>query len=70
MKDLATSASDQAIVNAIIHMAHSLNMKTIAEGVETEAQAKRLQELGCDEIQGYWFSEPLLNTAFEKMLRD
>lgn len=70
VKDLATSASDQAIVNAIIHMAHSLNMKTIAEGVETEAQAKRLQELGCDEIQGYWFSEPLLNTDFEKMLRD
>jgi EAL domain-containing protein (putative c-di-GMP-specific phosphodiesterase class I) len=40
-------------------MVHGLNMKTIAEGVETEAQLTFLQAHGCDEIQGYLFSRPL-----------
>lgn len=69
VKDLATNTSDQAIVNAIIHMAHSLQMTTIAEGVESQEQAKLLHELGCDEIQGYWFSKPLVSQDFEKLLR-
>lgn len=68
VKDLATSPRNQAIVNAIIQMAHSLKMKTIAEGVATEDQIKYLQDLGCDEIQGYWFSEPLLSKEFETLL--
>ncbi len=69
VKDLVTNQSDQAIVNAIIHMAHSLQMTTIAEGVETEEQANRLKELGCDEIQGYWFSRPLVSQDFAVHLR-
>ncbi len=69
VKDLVTNQSDQAIVNAIIHMAHSLQMTTIAEGVETEEQANRLKELGCDEIQGYWFSKPLVSQDFAVHLR-
>lgn len=68
VKDLVTNQSDQAIVNAIIHMAHSLQMTTIAEGVETEEQANRLKELGCDEIQGYWFSRPLVSQDFQILL--
>ncbi|MDN4017882.1 EAL domain-containing protein [Zwartia panacis] len=69
VKDLVTNQNDQAIVNAIIHMAHSLQMTTIAEGVETEEQANRLKELGCDEIQGYWFSRPLVSQDFAVHLR-
>jgi PAS domain S-box-containing protein len=59
IKGVASDSRDQSIVRTTIAMAHSLNLKTIAEGVETEEQLSFLQEHGCDEIQGYLFSRPL-----------
>jgi len=59
VRDLLTDPSDAVIVSAIINMAHSLQMQSIAEGVETLEQANRLRELGCQQVQGYWFSRPL-----------
>ena len=59
IQSLASDPNDQVIVRATIIMAHSLNLKTIAEGVETREQLAILQEYGCDEIQGYLFSKPL-----------
>jgi len=53
VKNIFVNAEDAAIVKAIIGMARSLNMKTIAEGVETEDQRVFLREQGCDEVQGY-----------------
>lgn len=50
----------QAIVEAIILMAHRLRIKVVAEGVETKDQAKLLKEMGCDIIQGYYYSKPLV----------
>lgn len=68
VRDLAKNQSDQAIVNAIVHMARSLNMSTIAEGVETAEQAEILKMLGCDEIQGHWFSKPLIEGDLTALL--
>jgi diguanylate cyclase (GGDEF)-like protein/PAS domain S-box-containing protein len=50
---------NQAIVKSIIHLSHALNMKVIAEGVETEEQLRFLKKEKCDEIQGYYFSKPV-----------
>jgi diguanylate cyclase (GGDEF)-like protein/PAS domain S-box-containing protein len=59
VRDLATNPDDAAIASAIISMAKSLNMRVLAEGVETEAQIAFLRQHRCDEIQGYYISWPL-----------
>jgi diguanylate cyclase (GGDEF)-like protein len=68
VKNLASSHSDRAIVLAIIAMAHSLNLKVIAEGVETEEQLSFLLEQGCDEFQGFIFSQAVPAPDFSKLL--
>lgn len=68
IRDVAASPDDAAITIAIISMARNLNLKVIAEGVETEAQMSFLRAHQCDEIQGYHFSKPLLpDDAAEKL---
>ena len=59
IRDVTTNADDAAIVNAIITMAHSLNVQVVAEGVETPTQKAFLLAHGCDQIQGYLVSRPL-----------
>jgi diguanylate cyclase (GGDEF)-like protein/PAS domain S-box-containing protein len=59
IRDLPTDPDDQAIVTAVIQMAHSLGVTTLAEGVETPAQLTFLREQGCDAVQGYFYSRPL-----------
>ncbi|MEQ1549651.1 EAL domain-containing protein [Sphingorhabdus sp.] len=53
------SATDRAIISTIAHLAHALNMRVVAEGVETEAQRMLLRASGCDELQGYLFGRSL-----------
>ncbi len=55
VRDLATDAADATVINAIIAMARSLNIRVIAEGVETQAQQAYLRERGCDEAQGFYY---------------
>jgi diguanylate cyclase (GGDEF)-like protein/PAS domain S-box-containing protein len=57
--DIVMNPNDRAISEAIITMAHSLQIKVIAEGVETKEQMEILRSLGCDEIQGYLFFKPM-----------
>ncbi|MDO8767555.1 MAG: EAL domain-containing protein [Burkholderiaceae bacterium] len=59
LQDIDTDPDDSSIVSSIISLAHSLQMKVIAEGVETEAQRAILAQQGCDQYQGYYFSQPL-----------
>jgi len=56
---IETSATDRAIISTIAHLAHALNMRVVAEGVETEAQFALLRASGCDEVQGYLLGRPL-----------
>lgn len=60
-----TGPQGQALVSAIINMGHSLGLKVVAEGVETDEQCGRLALLGCDEIQGYLLSRPVAAEVFE-----
>lgn len=68
--DITTDPDDAAITAAIIAMAHSLNLKVIAEGVETEEQLAFLKAQGCDEIQGFLFSRPLPVEDLTKLLQE
>ncbi len=64
IQDLPGDGDDAAITRAIIAMAHSLRLKVIAEGVETEEQLSFLRNHGCDEMQGNYFSKPLPENEF------
>lgn len=65
---LPSDEDDSAISSAIIKLAHSLNMKVIAEGVETREQFDTLKTLGCDRVQGYYFSPALPPESLEDWL--
>lgn len=68
--DVTAQAADVSITRAIITMAHQLQMKVLAEGVESEGQAVLLASNQCDQMQGYWFSAAQPAAAIETMLRD
>jgi EAL domain-containing protein (putative c-di-GMP-specific phosphodiesterase class I) len=59
VQDMAHSAESSAIVQAIVAMAHRLQLAVIAEGVETADQVAALRQADCDQIQGYYYSRPL-----------
>jgi diguanylate cyclase (GGDEF)-like protein/PAS domain S-box-containing protein len=65
---IATSEGDTSIVTAIISMGHSLHMRVVAEGVETQEDAAFLRAQHCDEAQGYYFSRPVAAEQFAVLL--
>ncbi len=68
IRNLVTDASDRALTEAIVVMAHKLGLKVIAEGVETVAQRDLLRQIGCDYAQGYLYSRPIPAKDFEALL--
>ena len=68
IKDLPTSTSDAAITDAILTLAHGLELEVVAEGVETVEQLAFLRDHGCDEGQGYYFGRPLPLAQFKQLL--
>jgi EAL domain-containing protein (putative c-di-GMP-specific phosphodiesterase class I) len=70
INELQINSDDKAIVNAIVTMAHTLNLTVVAEGVETENQLSLLRSSGCDEIQGFLLGMPLPPEDFKRILAD
>jgi len=68
IRDLPEDENDKAITKAVISLGHSMQMKIVAEGVESEEQAAYLTELGCDFAQGYLYSKAVSAEAIEAML--
>ncbi|MFH0825305.1 MAG: EAL domain-containing protein [Pseudomonadota bacterium] len=66
VEEVTVDADDEAIVRAIIGMAHNLNLKVVAEGVETEEQLEFLRSEQCDEVQGYYHGRPVPPDEFEQ----
>ena len=70
ISDLDTGNEHLVIVQAIISIARALGMITTAEGVETDSQLKLVEALGCDEVQGYFFSEPVTSDRIPKFMAE
>ncbi|MGB3693455.1 MAG: EAL domain-containing protein [Spirulinaceae cyanobacterium] len=70
VRNINLDDKDIAITKAIINMAHTLNLKVIAEGVETQGELDFLREHKCDEIQGYFFSRPIPAQELTSLLRE
>ncbi|MCV2370949.1 sensor domain-containing protein [Roseateles oligotrophus] len=68
VRDLSDDPEDRAIVSAIISMAKSLGLQTIAEGVESQGQLDFLREQGCNEVQGYFFAKPMPAEGFSRFV--
>ena len=62
-------SGDMKIIAAIITLAHGLDIRVVAEGVESAAQLSFLRDLHCDAMQGYFFSKPLPAAAFTELMR-
>lgn len=69
LHDIAANADDRAIISAVTALAHSLNQRVVAEGVETEEQQRVLRDSACDEAQGFFFTRPLPAEGVEELLR-
>jgi diguanylate cyclase (GGDEF)-like protein/PAS domain S-box-containing protein len=66
--NMLSESDDLAVVKAVIAMSHNLRMKVVANGVETEEQLSVIQQSGCDQLQGYVISRPLLPAEFERLI--
>ena len=68
VRDLGTSARADQLVRSTFELARSLDLSTVAEGVETAGQARVLREMGCDAFQGFLFSPPLPTPEIARLL--
>ena len=61
---------ERSLANTIVHMAKSLGLKTVAEGVESEEQMEKIRKIGCDYIQGYYYAKPVAADCLEDTIKD
>ena len=69
VREMETSTRDASIVNMIVSLARRLEFKVVAEGVETQPQQEYLRAIGCDVLQGFYYSRPLPADSYEAYLR-
>jgi EAL domain-containing protein (putative c-di-GMP-specific phosphodiesterase class I) len=69
INNLASNYSDKAVAGAVISLGQKLNLRVIAEGIETAEQVEFLRANNCDEIQGYYFSKPVGSDAIKELLK-
>lgn len=69
VRQMAASSKDSAIVSVVIDLGHQLDLTVIAEGVETLEQLHHLKDLGCDEMQGYYFGKPMAAAQIEEQIK-
>lgn len=67
---LDQNPEDLPLVSAMINLGHSFKSRVVAEGVETEAVVQLLQSLKCEDVQGFWFCQPLKMDAATQFLRE
>ena len=65
-----SQSDDRGILRLVVEMAHRMNLSVVAEGVETQHQLSRLQEIGCDYVQGYLFSKPVPQVEYSELLEN
>jgi predicted signal transduction protein with EAL and GGDEF domain len=70
VKDIATRADQAAVVRSVVGLAHTLNLPLVAEGVETHEQQRKLQEMGCDHVQGFLYAKPMSPEDASKFIAD
>ena len=70
IRNALNNPDDAAIARTIVALGHSLNLKVIAEGVETREHEQFLQEHGCDEVQGFRYSKPIALPDFDKFIAE
>ncbi|MBQ4100418.1 MAG: EAL domain-containing protein, partial [Oscillospiraceae bacterium] len=70
IKNITSSSKDYEIVKMATNLAHSLNVKVIAKGIENGEQQVAVKDIGCDDLQGFYFSEPIHKTDSENLLKN
>ncbi|MBH2015995.1 MAG: bifunctional diguanylate cyclase/phosphodiesterase [Burkholderiales bacterium] len=70
VQDVDREKDAEAIVGAVIKLAHALGLSVVAEGVETQAQQRMLQDMGCDELQGFLFARPMPADRLQDWVRE
>ena len=68
VRDLPQRSDCAAIIEAVVNLARKLNMRSVAEGIETSEQLAAVSESGCDEVQGYFFNRPVPASEIRKVL--
>jgi diguanylate cyclase (GGDEF)-like protein/PAS domain S-box-containing protein len=69
VRDLPHDRGDAAIVSAVVALGHAMGLSVVAEGVETAEQAAIVRRLGCDELQGFYFTKPMPMDALQRVVR-